>query len=370
MRQLTMVVLAAVLVCASAAFAGLDIVVSFDDNQYVWTDIEKAVVNQAITDWEEALSGYALDETVSFGIDHRNEGGAAAVTYGWVWGGVPAPGDSTRPWLGTGHYMGVLPWSLTWDATPTTDDDVSGYDALSIIRHELGHLLGVESGFYFDNYGVAGHEDKWVSEIVGSTFDPGGLNVSMNPGDTSHTNGGLMNAYIYTGQRFDVGLTSQMIAKAFDLEWRGDFDFDRDVNDADIDALAAALEAGSSDLLFNVNADGVFDASDADDLIHNWVRTSLSTFNSTTGVWEMLGTEYGDFNLDGEVGILDLAALGDAYGTSGGWADGDANGDGVIGILDLGALGDNYYYDRTTVPEPMTLGLLATGAIVLLRRRH
>jgi hypothetical protein len=359
MRNFVMLV-GALCVCASVASAGLDIVVSFDDNEYVWTDIEKAVVNHAIADWEAALSGYALDEVVSFGIDHRNEGGAAAVTYGWGWGD-----PVTRPWLNTGHYMGVLPWSLTWDPTPETDDDVSGYDALNIIRHELGHLLGCQPGLYFD-YG----EDKWTSEIRGTTFDRNGLNVSMVAGDLGHTNGGLMNPYTYVGDRFGVGLTSQMVAKAFDLEWRGDFDFDRDVSVADIDAMSAALRAGSSDLLFNVNADGVFDATDADALIHDWVRTTLSSFNATTGVWEMLGTEYGDFNLDGEVGLLDLAALGDAYGTSGGWSQGDANGDGVIGLLDLALLGDNYNFSRSAIPEPASSALLLVGIGALLKRRR
>ena len=144
--------------------------------------------------------------------------GIAATTYGWVWGGVPANGDSTRPWLGTGHYMGITPSGLWWDPTPSTDGDVGGnYDALTIIRHELGHLLGSQPGLYFDNYNVAGHEDKWESEIVSNVFDPGGLAVPMNPGDHGHTAGGLMKAYIYGGERFDVQDTADMIAKAFDL---------------------------------------------------------------------------------------------------------------------------------------------------------
>ena len=115
--------------------------------------------------------------------------------------------------------MGVSPSSLWWDPTPSTDGDVGGnYDALTIIRHELGHLLGSQPGFYFDNYNVAGHEDKWESEIVSNVFDPGGLNVSMTAGDHGHTNGGLMNAYIYAGQRFDVDAVMPMMAKAFDLQ--------------------------------------------------------------------------------------------------------------------------------------------------------
>jgi len=207
------------LAATSVASAGLDIVVSFDDNTWVWTDQRKAVMNQAIADWENAFSAYDLNETVNFGVDFRIEGGAAAVTYGWVYGGVPAVGDSTRPWLGTGHYMGVHPTALWWDPTPATDGDVPGgsYDALTILRHELGHMLGSQPGFYFDDYAGPNHSDVWEDQIVANIFDPGGLNVAMDPSDHGHTVGGLMNAYVYAGQRLDVDLTMDMIAVAFDL---------------------------------------------------------------------------------------------------------------------------------------------------------
>ena len=211
--------LVVVLSAVSAASAGLDLVFTFDDNAYVWTETQKAVVNRAVADWEEAFASYDIDEVVNFGIDFRNEGGAAAVTYGWDvnWANL-GTGFSSRPWLNTGHYMGVLPNTLWWDPTPATDGDVQGYDALNIIRHELGHLLGSQPSLYFNDYGTGTHEDAWTSEVVGGVFDPGGVNVSMAPGDLGHTNGGLMNAYVYNGQRFEVDETMEMIAKAFDLQ--------------------------------------------------------------------------------------------------------------------------------------------------------
>ena len=214
-------VLVVLLAGVTSASAALDIVVTFDDNAAgTWSELQKGVVNAAITDWEDAFNQYQVTGTVSFGIDFRNEGGAAAVTYGWVYGGVPGTGDTTRPWQGTGHYMGVLPNSFWWDPTPETDGDVPGgsYDALNIIRHELGHMLGSQPGLYFDDYGTATHADAWTAPIVGNTFDPGGLNVSMVSGDFGHTNGGLMNPYVYTGQRLDVDQTMDMIALAFDLQ--------------------------------------------------------------------------------------------------------------------------------------------------------
>ncbi|HET6427629.1 MAG TPA: Ig-like domain-containing protein, partial [Phycisphaerae bacterium] len=51
----------------------------------------------------------------------------------------------------------------------------------------------------------------------------------------------------------------------------------------------------------------------------------------------------GDANLDGVVGIADLAQLADHYGQSpAGWGEGDFNGDGEVGIADLVALADHY----------------------------
>jgi hypothetical protein len=140
----------------------------------------------------------------------------------------------------------------------------------------------------------------------------------------------------------------------------GDFDGDGDIDADDIDALGAAIQAGSSDLEFDMDGDGDVDADDFNMHVTTLVDTALG---------EGTGTAFGDFNLDGVVGILDLGLLGDGYNAAGGWASGDANGDGSIGILDLGLLGDNYGYDGSAIPEPATMSLLGLGAVAILRRR-
>jgi len=140
----------------------------------------------------------------------------------------------------------------------------------------------------------------------------------------------------------------------------GDFDGDGDIDADDIDALAAAIQASSTDLTYDMDGDGDVDLDDHAFHVHNLVDTALG---------EGTGTEFGDFNLDGMVSILDLGALGDGYGTGTGWASGDANGDGSVGILDLGFLGDNYGYDGSAIPEPTTMSLLALGGVTLMRRR-
>ncbi len=141
----------------------------------------------------------------------------------------------------------------------------------------------------------------------------------------------------------------------------GDFDGDGDIDADDIDALGAAIQAGSTDTEFDMDGDGDVDSDDFAFHVHNLVDTALG---------EGTGTAFGDFNLDGLVGILDLGLLGDGYNSTNGWANGDANGDGTIGILDLGLLGDNYGYDGSAIPEPATMSLLGLGAVALLRRRR
>ncbi len=87
----------------------------------------------------------------------------------------------------------------------------------------------------------------------------------------------------------------------------------------------------------------------------------------------------GDANLDGKVGLSDLAALADHYGRQGGvsWGRGDFNGDDVVGLLDLVILADNYgAYTQPVappgVPEPATCVVLSVGgaAALLLRGRR
>ncbi len=206
------------LACVSNASAVLDIIATFDDNPQVWSAVQKAVVNQAIQDWENAFNAYDIDGTVYYSTQLIEGGGSLAQTSNWIWGATPALGASTRPWEGVGHWMRVNP-SLWWDPTPGNDNDgIYGEDALTIVRHELGHVLGVWPGIWFDNYGVAGHTDLWSSNISGGVFDPGGINMPM-AGDQGHTAvyGDLM-YYGYTGGRTDVDATMEMFAVAFDLQ--------------------------------------------------------------------------------------------------------------------------------------------------------
>jgi T5SS/PEP-CTERM-associated repeat protein len=84
-----------------------------------------------------------------------------------------------------------------------------------------------------------------------------------------------------------------------------------------------------------------------------------------------LGTPInGDANYDGVVDVGDLGILAANYGRTGErtWSLGDFNMDGVVDVGDLGILAANYGSSANlltvnSVPEPMTLTLLALGSM-------
>ena len=141
----------------------------------------------------------------------------------------------------------------------------------------------------------------------------------------------------------------------------GDFDLDGDIDADDIDALGAAITAGSTDLAFDMDGNGLVEQADFN--LH--VTTLVDTL-----IGEGSGTMFGDFNLDGLIDLIDLGTIGEQYGVGIGWATGDANGDGLVDLIDLGSVGENYGFAATApIPEPATMTLLGLGAVALIRRR-
>ena len=104
----------------------------------------------------------------------------------------------------------------------------------------------------------------------------------------------------------------------------GDFNEDGIVNADDIDLLSAQVRSATLDLSFDLNSDQKVDQADRRYLVHT-----------------ILGTTFGDTNLDGVFNDQDLVAIfrsekrDDGIPLNSGWIDGDFNGDGEMTTSDL-----------------------------------
>ncbi|MEQ1826976.1 MAG: hypothetical protein ABL921_13560 [Pirellula sp.] len=194
----------------------------------VWNSTTQGVVQQAINDWRQVFSGVnGATQAINFNVSFSNAGTGGYLGQ-WQGSFSAFPGDSVRPWsLGTTHNIffnadmlnAALSNKLWFDPTPTTSGDqpASDWDALSVARHEIGHMLGF-STLYKDNVFQINQTDPWASRIVGNIFDPAGLNVLMNA-DQAHLatpTGNLMSPSLLNGVRIGIsGTEASMLSLAY-----------------------------------------------------------------------------------------------------------------------------------------------------------
>ncbi len=198
----------------------LEIVPTFVDGEGAdeqWTEVRRAVVYQAIADWQAVI---ANDETiqVTFLLQHETTNSYFAMWYVAGEDTAGARGQDLRPWhpdLNQGVIIN-LSMPVWFDPTPETDDDLAKWDALTAIRHELGHMLGHRHGVYFEQYGTRNADDPWLALIVDNVFDPEGLAIPM--ANASHTTSGLMSPNINPRARHGVQTTAEMLYLAYGYE--------------------------------------------------------------------------------------------------------------------------------------------------------
>ncbi|MCA9265410.1 MAG: hypothetical protein KDA60_16235 [Planctomycetales bacterium] len=148
----------------------------------------------------------------------------------------------------------------------------------------------------------------------------------------------------------DLGIFHYVAASPHRIQ-DGDLDLDGIVGASDIDILFQNL--GNDVLPYDIHEDGDTTMDDVDFLVH-----------------ELLGSEYGDANLDGRVDGLDLEAWENNLFQSGtGWATGDFNGDTITDGKDFNIWNEHKMPSRAeSVPEPAAGVLVLLGALTLWHR--
>lgn len=238
LHRIRLIVLSS-LCLTGGAHATLSIVPTYVDGAgETWTAERVAVFEQAIDEWEARLAA-PLGEgsvTINVTVDFTSAGTSGYLgRWEGSWLGV-FTGDDTRPWLRTTHSIHFnadlmdtgLSNYIWWDPNlgDNSDQPFEAWDALSIARHEIGHMLGFSSLLYQDDIGTGSVVNLWTTHITTnagvSIFDQGGLNVTLaSPTDLPHVSGAahagdLMTPSISNSQRREISqLNLDMLELAY-----------------------------------------------------------------------------------------------------------------------------------------------------------
>lgn len=138
----------------------------------------------------------------------------------------------------------------------------------------------------------------------------------------------------------------------------GDLDRNCAIDAADIDLLFAAVGAGTNDPAYDLTGDATVDDDDIAHLVES-----------------ILGTHFGDANLDGAVDRADVAAVVRNFGRadSPGWAAGDFNGDGAVDLRDLMTVQTDFATAMASAPlavvaAAVRIGLSSPPSSIVARR--
>lgn len=178
-----------------------------------------------------------------------------------------------------------------------------------------------------------------------------------------------LDAEQYGGARFLVFDNIVIESAAVDGDFNGDGNWDCE----DINALGAAIAAGSTDLSFDMNGDGVLTPADITDAGSGWLAVGGANNPAATGGNPFLNA---DSNLDGTVDGPDFVAWNaNKFGAGPvNWCGGDWNADGLTDGPDFLIWNNNKFmssdHAASAVPEPCGLLLLLAAAWLPLQLRR
>lgn len=187
----------------------------YDGAGQTWNSLEKQVVGAAIDSWTSRLALPGPVQNVNIGFEFVHGNGELA---SWTGTPVSSPTGSNPTTPGINHVVDInvdlmdsaQPYYMAFTLGNVAQNN---WDALSVIRHELGHALGFTT-LYTDGNGDSLWQKHVTISGTDATFDAGGLNLSLDgSGDVVHFNGqgpissDVMSAFLPNGVRREVSAT-------------------------------------------------------------------------------------------------------------------------------------------------------------------
>jgi hypothetical protein len=342
--------------------------ISSEDDNMCWAAAASNVL--AWTGWGQVDGMRSTDEMFGYFQNHWTDAGGQ-MGYGWQWwmSGYN-PSNGWNGWsqvdVAGGGFHSQTSFSSLYHRNSNTYTAMSSLN--TYLRSGYGTALAI--------YGPGGHAiTAWgLTHDASNTSAYTGIYITDSDDYKNHPDAPDRLRYyeveLVSGKwhlQNYFGSNSWYIGGVYGLERApaaptapGDVNGDASVNIEDIDLLAAAIRQGEYTANHDLDGDGQITFADREMLIR-----------------DILHTEYGDFNLNRIITAGDYTVWASNFGrTNAGWEDGDANGDGIVDGGDytlwadmMGQVGQVDASQGTPTPEPATMALIFTGAMVVVSRR-
>jgi len=257
-------------------------------------------------------------------------------------------------WIARADSKLVMPYVsgiLTSQAEIILDGPGSAFDKLNTLADNQGDL-SILNGRTFAPVGGLTNSGRIAIDANGALNGGGGFVqdeqgiLELELGDPA---AGIFGRLAFTGAADLGGTLALSLTDGFSFQYGDEYEI-----------LAAAGVCGAFDHVSGFH-------------IHEDMRLGVSYEAERV---RLVAAMPGDLNFDGIVNFLDYLAWKSHAGTSGkGWPDGDLDGDSDVDRDDFAIL--RAYFGRTVeipgggaAPEPSAFGLLAVGALALLKRRR
>ena len=244
--------------------------------------------------------------------------------------------------------LSLIPGALTYNGYPENlliSDFDSGQSA-----NNLAGSLGLGS--------LEGISARGDSGSAVFTFQSVPLITAVTSGGVGGlpTDNGASGVGSFGDVAFDTRVATTLNRKFIDLlvnhgALYGDTNNSGGIDVDDINELFLAIAfGGSPTALLDLNDDSLLTFSDVDILVNDLIQT-----------------EFGDIDLDGDIDSADVAIVTANLGTTGGgWGLGDVNGDNAIDNTDLSIVQSNLNFDRIDQYTPPGSGALPLTSFALL----